>query len=158
MILLMIASLRIIWTFEGDLVEIKGQVRDARMYQEFVTYEDGRFPFKTDKRRRDLEIIFYLTGKPYTFSMAKSIDASYFGDDKQYTDIIRKLKHYDTVSVFIDEDDVDEEKPYIYAISTGDKDILSLEDTKSPKRTEFLTYGILLLTIGGVIYFFRATD
>lgn len=145
-----VLALRVIWTPEEELVQLKGTVRYADTHTETFYDNSGR-------KKTKLILTFLLQQHDKRFTLDKTLEGTrYF--DKELSVIKRRLRHYDTISVGILEDEVNEYAPTVYSISTPEKDIYAFEQAKSKERGTFITIGIIFLIFGLIVWIARITN
>ena len=94
-----IYELPTIWTSKSSLTQIKGTLRTADTYVTTVTDRRGHSSQKS-------ELIFYFNERKQKYYFAENIGDKF--DDDKYEAILSGLKRADTVSVWIEKNEVDE--------------------------------------------------
>jgi len=144
-----IFQLPTIWTFKSELTKIRGTLRAA----------DANVTNVTDRRGHDSrksELIFYLNRRKQKFYLAENIGDEWYNN--KYENLLKGLKHADTITVWVKKSEVDEYKPEIFQIDTDRITLLEFETVRTAKSP--FTALILLVGLGSITAFlwFRFPD
>jgi len=130
------------FAIKSRLIGLEGTVRTADTYTETNTDRYGHSSQKS-------ELIFYMYEHKKMFYMAHNIGDKYY--DNEYENILNQIKHAASITVWIRPRDIDNFKPKLFQITSGDKVILNYDDVRTEKSAVALF--VLILGLGSIAFF-----